>query len=141
MDAVEDGQRHLPPFFERCNIGAAASNRVEVIFEEIVSNAVRHGFEANSGQTMHVWVSARPQAVELRFEDDGVPFNPVERAAPSPFQSLETAPLGGLGIDLVKKLAASMRYERLPGAPYSASAPGQAFAPSNHLIVTVSTLR
>ena len=107
-------------------------NRLEVIFEEVVSNTVRHGFEPGSEQSIQVKAEACGERLELVFEDDGTPFDPLRAKAPEPFQSLETARLGGLGIPLVTRLSTALRYERP-----AATAAG--FAPTNRLSVTIST--
>ena len=64
-----------------------AQNRLEVLFEELVSNTIRHGFAKGSGQSIHVQVERGPDAVTLVFEDDGSPFDPTQadcrRASPA----------------------------------------------------------
>jgi anti-sigma regulatory factor (Ser/Thr protein kinase) len=70
--------------------------------------------------------------VELTFEDDGRPFNPLEAAPSQPPTSIETAKIGGLGIPLVARLSASLRYER----PATGS---EGFTPTNRLVVAIAT--
>src|ERR1700743_1726346 len=102
-----------------------AQNRLEVLFEELVTNTIRHGFKPHSAQTIHVRVERKAGAVELVFEDDGEPFNPLDAAMPEAFTDIESARIGGLGIPLIVKLSSALRYERLTGE----SAAG--FCPSN----------
>jgi anti-sigma regulatory factor (Ser/Thr protein kinase) len=133
VQAIEDGRQELLAFFESRSLDARALNRLEVIFEEMVSNAVRHGFAPGSAQSIHVRVATAPEGVELTLEDDGVPFNPFEPVRPRPpLTSLETAPLGGLGIPLVVRLSTTQRYER-PGPPLA----GEGFAPTNRVTVLI----
>ena len=78
--------------------------------------------------------SVEPGIVEFTFEDDGIPFNPLEATPSKPFKSIETARIGGLGIPLVAKLSARLRYERLtPNAGQSV------FSPCNRLVVSMAT--
>ena len=109
-------------------------HRLEVVFEELVSNTIRHGFTRDSDQSIHVRIEPKPGLVEFTFEDDGTPFNPLEVEPPAPFKSIETARIGGLGISLVVKLSAHLSYERL--APHTGQ-PG--FAPRNRLVVAIAT--
>ncbi|HKD47098.1 MAG TPA: ATP-binding protein [Rhizomicrobium sp.] len=131
LTAVEDGRneilRHLGP------LDPLVRNRLEVLFEELVSNTIRHGFAKHSAQSIHVQVKRTPGAVELTFEDDGVPFNLLEAQPPEPFTSIETARVGGLGIPLIVKMASALRYER----PAPTSCTG--FRPSNRTIISIAT--
>ncbi len=106
-------------------------HRVEVIFEEVVSNAVRHGFTPGSDQSIIVRITVGTDLIDMVFEDDGVPFDPLQAPAPAPFGALEDAKLGGLGIAMVIRLAHGVRYER----PESTDA---GFRPANRLTVTVA---
>ncbi len=129
LAAVEDGRqamlRYLGPLESR------VQNRLEVLFEELVANIVRHGFAPGSAQSIHVRVEKQPSEIRLTLEDDGAPFNPLEAEAPEPFQDIQTARLGGLGIPLVVKLASAVRYERL--APADGT-----FCAQNRIIVSVA---
>ncbi len=131
LDAVEDGRRALLGLFENLALETQTIHRLEVIFEEVVTNIVRHGFEPGSDQSIHVRAVAAPGGVELTFEDDGTPFNPLLAPAPPPDTALETARIGGRGIPLVTSLSAGIRYET--------PAPGGDFKPTNRLVLTVTT--
>ena len=54
-------------------------------------------------------------AVELRFEDDGIAFNPLLAADPVVPSSLVAAVPGGFGLMLTRKAASQCSYERLQG--------------------------
>jgi anti-sigma regulatory factor (Ser/Thr protein kinase) len=132
--AIEDGRCRLAEFLAARPLGDVARHRLEVVFEELVSNIIRHGFVMHSGQSIHVRVEPRPGLIELTFEDDGNPFNPLETGPHPTLTSIETARIGGLGIPLVAKLAAHLRYERPETDP---ARPG--FAPRNRLVVGIAT--
>ena len=73
---------------------------------------LRHGFCAHSGQSIHVGIERKPGMAEFTFEDDGIPFNPLDVPPPRPYTSLEKAKIGGLGVSLVTKYSTQLRYER-----------------------------
>jgi serine/threonine-protein kinase RsbW len=137
--AIEDGRQQILRRLEPLGLSARVVNRLEVVFEEVVSNIVRHGFEPHSDQTILVVVATRPGAVDLTVEDDGAPFDPLAAPEPEPLRSLETARLGGLGVPLLRKLSASLRYE----APDPGAAPrdlgGRPFRPRNRLMLSIAT--
>jgi len=132
LGAIEDGRRRVLDFLAGQALADVVCHRLEVVFEELVSNTIRHGFAKNSDQSIHVRVEPRPGLVELTFEDDGIPFNPLEAEVPQAPTSIETARIGGLGIPLIAKFSTHLSYER--PAPRDGQ-PG--FAPSNRLIVAI----
>jgi serine/threonine-protein kinase RsbW len=97
----------------RSGAGERARHRAEVVFEEIVSNVIRHG---RAGQTGHIQVTVAldADALVLTFEDDGQPFDPLQHPSPAQPGSLEEAPDGGLGLVLVRKASTRLQYERTP---------------------------
>jgi anti-sigma regulatory factor (Ser/Thr protein kinase) len=130
LAAVDDGRQEILRFIGV--VDAMALNRLETIFEELVTNIIRHGFERKSDQSIHVLVERTPGAIQLTLEDDGVPYNLLAAAMPAPAQSIETAQIGGLGIPLIVKLSSKLRYEELQ--------PGETtvFRPRNRVIVAVA---
>jgi serine/threonine-protein kinase RsbW len=133
LAAVEDGRSRVLEFLALRPLDPLVRNRLEVLFEELVSNTIRHGFARHSGQSIRVQVEQKPASIELIFEDDGAPFNPLETEAPEPFSTIEAARIGGLGIPLVIKLSSGVRYER------PATGTGAAFSPRNRTIVSLAT--
>jgi serine/threonine-protein kinase RsbW len=110
LASVEAGRLALLAYLEPFALAAPVINRLEVIFEELVSNVVRHAPEAT-----YVALSAAVNEglVCLSVEDDGAAFNPLLSDGHTPFDRLENAQIGGLGIVLVKRLSRSLDYERI----------------------------
>ena len=50
--------------------------------------------------------------MELRFIDDGAPYDPLAHTDPDTTLSAEERPIGGLGIMMVKKIADAVTYSR-----------------------------
>jgi serine/threonine-protein kinase RsbW len=109
MTAVETGRLAILDYLAPLALDPRVINRIEVVFEELVGNLVRHG----TVDMITVAILARPQEIELVFEDAGPEFNPLELTTPSRFTTLEEAEIGGLGIPLVRRLSRSVRYERV----------------------------
>ena len=134
LAAIEDGSACMLDFLDRAALDETTQSRLQVVFEELVANIVRHGFSARSGQSIHVTIAQGPDKVEFTFEDDGTPFDPLKAPPPPPHASLEKAKVGGLGIALVRKYASQLHYERP-----AQRAGGRGFAPRNRLLVIVPT--
>lgn len=129
---IESARLEMLCFLAPLALDPLVINRIEVVFEEAVSNIVRHGFTPASDQSIAVCVASRPKVIVLTIEDDGVAFNPLSASDPAPLTSLEAAPLGGLGIALMRKLAADVRYATPTPDPTAA------FKPTNRLTVSIS---
>ena len=83
----------------------------ELVFEEIVSNVIRHGCSDRMQCSIEVSLSFREDAIVLHFQDDGPPFDPRGYALPAMPRSLEDARHGGLGLLLVTKASQRIEYE------------------------------
>jgi serine/threonine-protein kinase RsbW len=115
MTGFEQAFGSLQSELDRDELHPGARYNVELVFEEIVANIVRHG--APDGQTpceVDVAVAVDPDAIVMTFSDSGRPFNPVGRPDPKKPTSIEETPIGGLGLMMVRKAATDMRYERTP---------------------------
>ncbi|HEY1928017.1 MAG TPA: ATP-binding protein [Caulobacteraceae bacterium] len=139
LAAIEAGRCEIGKWLESVELSPKATNHWEVVFEEVVSNIIRHGFSPGSPQTILVAATRTANAIEFTFDDDGRPFDPLAAPAPEPLRSLETAPLGGLGVPLVRRMAASISYERDPECGTDAPSTGQVFIPRNRLRVSIAT--
>jgi serine/threonine-protein kinase RsbW len=93
----------------------------ELVFEEVVSNVIRHGAAGH----IEVAIASADRALLLSFEDDGPAFDPLQHPSPVLPKTLEQANDGGLGLLLVRKVSAALRYERTPEA-------------RNRLVVTIT---
>ena len=85
----------------------------ELVFEEIVTNVVRHGFDAPGRHLVTVQVDLTGDRVMLEFSDDGRPFDPTAASLQALPESIEDAKIGGLGMRLVRSMATSIRYRRV----------------------------
>jgi serine/threonine-protein kinase RsbW len=109
LTGLHDAADSLRRLLETRQLPDPASYNVELVFEEIVANIVRHGQPTSD---IDVAITFGDAETILIFEDDGVPFNPREHTPRPAPTSLDEVQVGGLGIALVKKIASRMDYER-----------------------------
>jgi sigma-B regulation protein RsbU (phosphoserine phosphatase) len=83
--------------------------------EEILTNVVMHAYGGQPGHRAAVGVVLGPEAIQIRVEDDGPPFNPLERPEPDLDAPLAERPVGGLGLVLVRHLVERWEYARKDG--------------------------
>lgn len=96
-------------------IGAPDERRRELLlaWDELASNVANHARGATE-----LRVEARrlaSGAICLLVEDDGARFDPLARRRPRTDQALSRRAVGGLGIFLVRELAARVDYDFLNG--------------------------
>lgn len=85
---------------------------VEFCLTELVTNTISYGFDDPGGQQVGVFLEGDETAVHVTVEDTGKPFNPLEHEAAARPARLEDAPIGGLGIDLLRSLCDHAAYAR-----------------------------
>ncbi len=77
--------------------------------EEIVMNVTTYAYPEDSEGWLDVQIQKTDRVV-IRFEDGGVPFNPLEQKEPDTKLSWEERRIGGLGIFLVCHKMDDVRY-------------------------------
>ena len=82
-----------------------------LVLEELFTNIVQHGCCDGKKHTIDVTLSLKKNILTMRIEDDGVPFNPIQKSEPDRESSLEDRSIGGLGIFLAKQYADDIHYE------------------------------
>ncbi len=99
-------------FMEQRGVSAAGIYAVNLALEEMVTNIVKYGYDDLERHAIQVSLRVEGAMATLVLEDDGHAFNPLDVPAPDVRQSLQERPIGGLGIHLTRKMAASMEYRR-----------------------------
>lgn len=87
---------------------------VELIFEEVVANVVRHGARPDGRTTILLELVLQDDAVRMTFLDNGTAFDPRERPDPAPAPDLEHAETGGRGLMLIRSVCKNLEYARTP---------------------------
>lgn len=86
--------------------------QMSVAIDEIMSNIVRYAYPEKPGPvTVKLINMDEPNRVYLRFEDEGVPYNPLTNKDPDVTLSAEDRKIGGLGIFIVKKTMDNVKYK------------------------------
>ncbi|MCL2217164.1 MAG: ATP-binding protein [Defluviitaleaceae bacterium] len=99
---------------KRNNLPANLQSDILVAAEEIFVNIVHYAYKPGQSGEVAINASITDKAI-FRFEDTGIPFNPLEIEAPDLNVALEERKIGGLGVHLVKNLMDKVEYERAGG--------------------------
>jgi len=82
---------------------------VRLVCEEIVMNVASYAYAPEAEGWLDVKIQKTDRII-IRFEDGGMPFNPLEQKKPDIRLPWEKRRIGGLGIFLVLKKMNAVRY-------------------------------
>lgn len=85
---------------------------IEIAVEELFTNVAKYAYGRKTGESViRIRHLEDPKAVEITFEDTGIPYDPLAREDPDVTMSAEERAIGGLGIFMVKKSMDDVTYE------------------------------
>ena len=77
--------------------------------EEIIMNVTSYAYPEGVDGFLDVTIR-KTDRIEIRFEDGGMPFNPLEQKTPNTKLSWKKRRIGGLGIFLLRRKMDDVRY-------------------------------
>jgi len=104
--------KHLNKFGRLTGLSEAFITDVNICLDELLTNIVSYGFEDDLEHIIRFTMDLDNQVLTLSIEDDGIPFNPLEKKDPEVPADLIDVRIGGLGIHIVRKLMDDIRYNR-----------------------------
>ena len=118
---MELDRRAIRPVQARLRVFGArhkSENRIvagmELAADEILSNIIRHA--CDDAADVRCLADIADGQVTIIFSDNGAPYDPLTEApAPNLTSGPDAAPIGGLGVHIVKELSDGCRYSRVDG--------------------------
>ena len=95
------------PEVSSCNLKETLTLRLAC--EEIVMNVTSYAYPEGAEDFLDVDIQ-KTDRITIRFEDGGVPFNPLEQKNPDTGLSWKKRHIGGLGIFLLRRKMDNVRY-------------------------------
>jgi serine/threonine-protein kinase RsbW len=108
-------QDQLESFARQHGIESRAVHDLQLALEEHLTNVLSYAFADKAEHQIQVRIQFDALELHVTVEDDGRPFNPLERPAPNISQSLEKRPIGGLGIHMMRQAVDRLEYRRVEG--------------------------
>ena len=106
---------HLNNWGQDKGLPADAIPRIIICLDELFTNIVSYGFDDDLNHIIEFTLNGDSNLVVIDIEDNGLPFNPLEKVDPDFPENVESAKIGGLGIMIIRKLMDSVSYERKDG--------------------------
>lgn len=95
------------PEVSSCNMTTTMALRLAC--EEIVMNVTTYAYLPDEEGWLDIDIE-KTDRITIRFEDGGVPFNPLEKEKPDTGLSWKKRSIGGLGIFILRRKMDDVRY-------------------------------
>lgn len=89
----------------------AISWRFHLALEELLRNVISHAYPDSAEHDIEVTLDCDAAHMTATITDDGIPFNPLNIAAPNLSDALDDREVGGLGIHLARNVVDTLTYE------------------------------
>lgn len=102
----------LEDFAKTEGLSAEVTSALNLALEELMTNIHSHGY--GPGVDGGIWLDLQRDGEQVKavLRDKAAAFNPLQAPAPDLSSPVETRPVGGLGIHLVKELMDDWDYRR-----------------------------
>lgn len=117
---------------ERWDLPARARFALDLVMNEAVTNVMSYAYDDDAPHQIEITLTDIRDAVVITVTDDGRPFNPLATPARERTDDLESAPIGGWGIDLIRRYSDTRHFSHVAGrnqltlvVPRDACAPSQ----------------
>ena len=117
LEKLADVNLWLDTFATETNISKSSLYAMKLCCEETYMNIVMHSYAPENTnltldeQVVNLQVEYKEDDLRLIIEDNGNPFNPLEKSSSAPAKSLLDSQIGGLGISLMRKFSKAINYE------------------------------
>ena len=102
----------LTAILESPEVASCKEEEIQVLrlaCEEIIMNVTSYAYPEDADGFLDVDIQ-KTDRMTIRFEDGGVPFNPLEKEKPDTGLSWDKRRIGGLGIFLFRRKMDDVRY-------------------------------
>ena len=117
LDKLLNINQWLDNLADQGNLSKSALFAMKLCCEEAFMNIVMHSYLPENelvqeeNKVVNLAVDQSTENIILLIEDNGIPFNPLEKEEKKIPSNLKDVQIGGLGISLMKKFSKSIHYE------------------------------
>ena len=118
-DEIRRASEWLTTTLQRRDVPAPQVECLELALHEVLANVLAHGGSAARAEPICIRIEVREKAAtgeaRVKVTDAGIPFDPTGAPKHTPAKTLAEAPLGGLGLPLIRRCSDWMSYRREGG--------------------------
>ncbi len=111
-----DELERLSFWVAECGEQHALSDRsvfaLELVLTELVTNIIDYAFPAGGEHLIDLTLQVGDGGIDVTVDDDGMPYDPTANEEVQLPTQLSDAPIGGLGVHLVKRYCEQFAYQR-----------------------------
>ena len=104
-------QEFLQSMLQKYGCSEKIMMQIHLVIEELFVNIASYGYQNNNGTCNVIIDYDGEKTVVLTIEDNGIPFNPLEKVDPDITLPAEKREIGGLGIFITKKIMDQIEYQ------------------------------
>jgi anti-sigma regulatory factor (Ser/Thr protein kinase) len=108
-------EQWLATLVERWSIPPDTAFGVDLVINEAVTNVISYAFPGGGNHPVTLSIADSPGEVVVEIVDAGIPFDPLTAPAMVISRDLDSAPIGGRGIHLIKSYTDRQDYTRVAG--------------------------
>ena len=112
IEALSDLSKEVFDWLADLPISSRAKYSTGLAVEEMVTNIIKYGYDDNRKHLIQIQIAVSRDHVTIVFEDDGHPFDPTKYPSIDIDNLVESRKVGGLGIELVRRMCEKMSYVR-----------------------------
>ena len=112
LSELETLSQNLNKFGQDTGLSEDDLKDINVCLDELFTNIVSYGFKDGEQHVIKFTFKVDKNVLTIFIEDDGIPFNPLEKENPEVPKDLVDAKIGGLGIHIVRKFMDDIHYRR-----------------------------
>ena len=102
----------LEAFTEEHHLPASVRQAADLALEEHLTNILRYAYDDTQLHEIRVRFELNQDGLVIEVEDDGRAFDPLQRPRVDTALPLESKPMGGLGIHLIRQVMDDVSYRR-----------------------------
>jgi anti-sigma regulatory factor (Ser/Thr protein kinase) len=107
--------QHLNNFGQITGISEDCISKINICLDELFTNIVLYGYTDDLDHIVSFKMKMNSNVLIVNIEDDGIPFNPLQKKDPEIPADIINAKIGGLGIYITKKFMDDISYKRKRG--------------------------
>jgi serine/threonine-protein kinase RsbW len=118
-DEIRRASEWLTTVLQQRGVPTPQVESLELALHEVLANVLAHGGSAARAEPIRICIEVREETTtgEAHVEviDAGIPFDPTGAPEHTPAKTLAEAPLGGLGLPLIRRCSEWTSYRRQGG--------------------------